>query len=89
MFSVKFSFQGGIFLLELLNEYCGGIPNVIVSLFMCVGLAWIYRVRHFCADIQLMIGRPVSVWWKAMWCIVSPLSVMVCLPSFDIVQWTL
>jgi len=70
-------FQGGIYALELLNDFCGGLPNVVIGLFMCLGLMWIYKVRHFCADVELMIGRPVSVYWKAMWCVISPVIMVV------------
>ncbi|XP_052795019.1 uncharacterized protein LOC128228029 isoform X2 [Mya arenaria] len=73
--------RGGQYLLQLLDEFCGGTPSVVVGLFMCLGLAWVYRVRHFCKDIQLMIGHPVSWWWRAMWCIVSPLIMMFILVS--------
>ncbi|KAL4230155.1 hypothetical protein ACF0H5_010540 [Mactra antiquata] len=64
--------RGGVFLLQLLDEFCGGTPTVVIGIFMCVGLAWVYKIRHFCTDIRLMIGRPVNWWWRAMWCGVTP-----------------
>ncbi|KAH3833324.1 hypothetical protein DPMN_106630 [Dreissena polymorpha] len=73
--------RGGLYILQLLDEYCGGMPNLVIGLFMCVGLAWVYGVRKLCFDIQRMIGRPVSCWWKAMWSVVSPLIMLFILVS--------
>lgn len=64
--------RGGPFLLQLFDEFVGGTPNVVIGIFMCVGLAWVYKVRHFCTDLRLMLSRPVSWWWRGMWCIMSP-----------------
>lgn len=76
---IKYSitFQGGPFLLQLFDEFVGGTPNVVIGIFMCVGLAWVYKVRHFCTDLRLMLSRSVSWWWRAMWCCLSPVIMIV------------
>ncbi|XP_053400420.1 uncharacterized protein LOC123556538 [Mercenaria mercenaria] len=73
--------EGGLYLLQLLDQFCGGTPNVVIGIFMCVGLAWVYKIRHFCTDLGLMLGRPVSWWWRGMWCFVSPVIMIFILVS--------
>ena len=46
-------FQAGLFLVELLDEFCGSIPFLIFGLFMCCALAWIYNTRNFCICFRL------------------------------------
>ena len=71
--------QAGIYLIELLDEFCGGIPFIIIGLFMCSALAWIYNVRHFCTDIKQMTGSKVGLWWRVMWCFFTPVIIVVSL----------
>lgn len=73
-------FQGGIFLIQLLDEFCGGIPFIIIGLFMCSALAWIYNVRRFCTDIKQMIETNVSLWWRVMWVFFTPAIIVVSIP---------
>ncbi|KAM6093577.1 sodium-dependent proline transporter-like [Chlamydotis macqueenii] len=49
--------QGGIFWFTLLDTYSTGFGLLIVTLFMCLGIAFCYGVDQFCRDIVDMICR--------------------------------
>ena len=70
-------FQSGIYLVQLLDEFCGAIPFIIIGLFMCSALAWVYNIRNFCTDIKHMIGSSVSMWWRVLWVIFTPAIIVV------------
>ncbi|XP_062602139.1 uncharacterized protein LOC134263777 isoform X2 [Saccostrea cucullata] len=67
------STQGGIYVLTLIDEYAAGFATMVNGVFMCVAIGWIYGVRQFCTDIKRMIGHSVGYWWKALWCVISPI----------------
>ncbi|KAK6172240.1 hypothetical protein SNE40_015945 [Patella caerulea] len=64
--------QGGIYILQLMDEFVAGFPPMINAVFMCIAIGWTYGVKQFCQDIMHMIGTPVSWWWRIMWYGVSP-----------------
>ncbi|NXK99565.1 SC6A7 protein, partial [Mesembrinibis cayennensis] len=49
--------QGGIFWFTLIDTYSTGFGLIIVTLFMCLGIAFCYGVNQFCQDIVDMICR--------------------------------
>uniref|UniRef100_A0A8B9S8V8 Transporter n=1 Tax=Apteryx owenii TaxID=8824 RepID=A0A8B9S8V8_APTOW len=52
--------QGGIFWFTLIDTYSTGFGLIIITLFMCLGIAFCYgerRVNQFCQDIVDMICR--------------------------------
>ncbi|NXT44978.1 SC6A7 protein, partial [Pelecanoides urinatrix] len=49
--------QGGIFWFTLIDTYSTGFGLIIVTLFMCLGIAFCYGVNQFCQDILDMICR--------------------------------
>ncbi|KAK3594648.1 hypothetical protein CHS0354_003571 [Potamilus streckersoni] len=71
--------QAGIYILQLVDEYAATIPPIVNGIVMCLVLAWIYKVRHFCSDIQHMSGFPVSSWWKVVWSFITPIIIILLL----------
>ncbi|NXK54794.1 SC6A7 protein, partial [Chauna torquata] len=47
--------QGGIFWFTLIDTYSTGFGLVIITLFMCLGIAFCYGINQFCQDIMDMI----------------------------------
>ncbi|XP_070198562.1 uncharacterized protein [Littorina saxatilis] len=68
--------QGGMYLLQLMDEYLCSFPLMICGLVMCMGIAWVYGLNQFCADIEHMISRKVSLWWRFMWSSASPVVIL-------------
>ncbi|XP_061183619.1 uncharacterized protein LOC133191891 isoform X2 [Saccostrea echinata] len=73
LLGLPLSTQGGIYVLTLIDEYAAGFATMVNGVFMCIAIGWIYGVRQFCTDIKRMIGQSVGYWWKALWCVISPI----------------
>ncbi|XP_067145681.1 sodium-dependent proline transporter-like isoform X2 [Apteryx mantelli] len=54
--------QGGVFWFTLIDTYSTGFGLIIITLFMCLGIAFCYGVNQFCQDIVDMICR------RPPWC---------------------
>ena len=65
--------QGGMYVIQLIDNYAATYSLLIIGLFECSVLAFIYGVGNFSKDIERMLGKPVSIWWKVMWCCVTPI----------------
>ncbi|XP_063402069.1 sodium- and chloride-dependent glycine transporter 1-like [Mytilus trossulus] len=64
-------FQGGIYFFQLFDWFAGaGVP--LFGLIECIVFGWIYGADNFSRDIEQMIGRPVPVIIRILWCFVTP-----------------
>ncbi|CAF2381555.1 unnamed protein product [Rotaria sp. Silwood2] len=67
--------RGGLYVLNIIDQYLGGFPWLIIGVIELFCIAWVYGVDNFCDDIALMIGekRRPSIFWKICWKYISPL----------------
>ncbi|CAG0921433.1 unnamed protein product [Notodromas monacha] len=83
--AMSMSFQGGIWMMTLLNDYAATAPVLIVSLFNAVIFAYLYGVHRLFQDMETMVG-PVSKFTKAYlfatWKFSGPATVFLCLMYF-------
>ncbi|XP_021239749.1 sodium-dependent proline transporter-like [Numida meleagris] len=70
--------QGGIFWFTLIDTYSTGFGLIIITLLMCVGIAFCYGIERFCQDIVTMICRcppwysRVLGYFKLCWVFLTP-----------------
>lgn len=68
--------KGGMHILTLYNWYAASYALIMLSFLELVIVAWIYGVRNFVSDIELMIGKMSPRFWRywmAMWKFVTPI----------------
>lgn len=68
--------KGGMHVLTLYNWYAASYALIMLSFLELVIVAWIYGVRNFIKDIELMIGKKSTRFWRywmAMWVVVTPI----------------
>ncbi|CAF1368992.1 unnamed protein product [Rotaria sp. Silwood1] len=67
--------RGGLYILNIIDQYLGGFPWLIIGVLELFCIAWIYGVDNFCDDIAIMLGekRRPSRFWKICWQYISPL----------------
>lgn len=73
--------QGGIWLVVLMDTYVAAWGPLLVGFFMCIALGWVYGVDYFCANIRAMLGREPTSWWRNMWRMSTPITLLVIYPS--------
>ncbi|GFS19354.1 sodium- and chloride-dependent glycine transporter 1-like [Elysia marginata] len=64
--------QGGIYVLQIMDWYCASFSLMLISLFECLALSWVYGTDNLFRDIELMIGYKPSFLWRYMWKFVTP-----------------
>ncbi|CAG5126719.1 unnamed protein product [Candidula unifasciata] len=64
---------GGMYLLQLMDNYVGGMTLIIIGFIEIIALVFIYGVNRFCRDIHVMTGSTHFLFWKVTWRILSPL----------------
>ncbi|OWF44590.1 sodium- and chloride-dependent glycine transporter 1-like [Mizuhopecten yessoensis] len=78
---------GGMYLLQLMDNYVGGWTLLIIGLFENICVAYVYGVNRFLKDIETMLGFKMVMWWKICWWVISPVT-LVALFIFTFVDYT-
>ncbi|XP_071144363.1 sodium- and chloride-dependent taurine transporter-like [Mytilus edulis] len=71
--------HGGIYVFELFNFYSTCIIILLIGFFECVAVAWVYGVRRFYDNVEMMLGRRINPYMGFCWTFLSP---MFCLGMF-------
>ncbi|XP_060579195.1 sodium-dependent neutral amino acid transporter B(0)AT3-like [Ruditapes philippinarum] len=77
--SLCFANQAGAYIFTLFDEYSGNIPLLIVALSQVLAVSYIYGLKRFGDDIELMTGQRPNWYWMACWKYISPLAMTVIL----------
>lgn len=60
-------------MLNLVDNYAGGFPLIIVGIGELIAINWVYGFRRFNDDIFLMTGRRAPMYFNVMWVAFSPI----------------
>ncbi|CAO1336167.1 unnamed protein product, partial [Diamesa hyperborea] len=63
---------GGVYLVNFLNVYGPGLAILFVVFVEAAGVFWFYGVDNFSADIEQMLGKKPSLYWRICWRYISP-----------------
>ena len=79
--------RAGLYILTLFDDFGGSYGNfsmlrtldlfffvalLVISVVEMVSICYIYGLDNFCSDIQIMIKKPVGMFWRICWKFVSP-----------------
>ncbi|GLH12445.1 Sodium-dependent dopamine transporter [Gryllus bimaculatus] len=65
--------NGGMYMLQLLDWYSASISVILICIVEVVIVGWIYGCENFVRDVEFMIGKKVSLWWKLCWKYITPI----------------
>ena len=74
-------------MLNLFNWQAGGVSLLFVALCEVLTLSYGYGAGRFIDDMEFMLGKRPSVWWKFCWKFASPLLIGGLL-IFSLATWT-
>ncbi|CAF1069314.1 unnamed protein product [Adineta steineri] len=49
--------RGGLYVLNIVDQYLGGFPWLIIGVIELFCISWVYGMDNFCDDIALMLGE--------------------------------
>ncbi|XP_014489453.1 PREDICTED: sodium-dependent nutrient amino acid transporter 1-like [Dinoponera quadriceps] len=64
---------GGQFMLGLVDFYAGSFIIFFLAMLEMSGVFWLYGLENFLDDVEFMLQRRPSVYWRICWAIVTPL----------------
>ncbi|KAL8566526.1 hypothetical protein ACOMHN_009740 [Nucella lapillus] len=76
---LAFCAQGGMYVLQLFDNYAATYSLLFIGLVECVVLSWVYGTERFFDDIQLMLGKRPGKIWSISWKFVAPIALAVIL----------
>ncbi|XP_076359543.1 sodium- and chloride-dependent glycine transporter 1-like [Tachypleus tridentatus] len=79
--------RGGMYFLQLMDWYSATFSLMIIALFETIVISWVYGIDRFMLDINLMLNRTLSLWWKLCWCYITPITIF-CLLLFIMINHT-
>ncbi|XP_069181360.1 sodium-dependent neutral amino acid transporter B(0)AT3 isoform X2 [Procambarus clarkii] len=84
--SMVFAHGAGNYVFILFDDFSGNIPLLIVAFFECVSVSYVYGLKRFSDDIELMIGSRPSGFFLLCWKYISPAVMLTILGSSVIKQ---
>eukprot|EP00062_Callorhinchus_milii_P003799 gi/632941470/ref/XP_007885882.1/ PREDICTED: sodium- and chloride-dependent glycine transporter 2 [Callorhinchus milii] len=78
--------RSGIYTLQLVDTYAASYSLVIIAIFELVGISYLYGLKRFCEDIEMMIGFQPSYFWRVCWAFVTP-TILTFILCFSFYQW--
>lgn len=68
---------GGQWMLTLVDHFGGTFLIFALAILQLVGIMWIYGMENFCWDVEFMLDRKVSIFWRLSWFLVTPVFMIV------------
>ncbi|XP_020712549.1 sodium-dependent nutrient amino acid transporter 1 isoform X2 [Ceratitis capitata] len=75
--SIIYVTPGGQWILNLVDYYGGTYVIFGLAILETVGISWIYGINSFCDDVKFMTKREVSLYWRACWAVLTPISMII------------
>ncbi|XP_065204180.1 sodium-dependent neutral amino acid transporter B(0)AT3 isoform X2 [Planococcus citri] len=83
LISMCFAHGAGSYVFTLFDDFSGNFPLLIIAFFECIAISYVYGVKKFSDDIELMIGSRPSLYWQICWKYFSPLAmILILMASF-------
>ncbi|CAH1119399.1 unnamed protein product [Phaedon cochleariae] len=76
LISMAFAHGAGSYVFVLFDNYCGTYPLLIIAFFECIGVSYVYGLKRFADDIEMMTGSRPGLYWLICWKYLSPLAML-------------
>ncbi|XP_071088903.1 sodium- and chloride-dependent glycine transporter 2-like [Haliotis cracherodii] len=68
--------KGGIYMLTLIDWYCGSYNVMLVALSEIICIMYVYGVKQFMEDIEMMLGHRPNPYWIFNWVFLTPVTLL-------------
>lgn len=66
-------------MLTLVDEFGASTVIYVIVIFETAGVCWVYGLSNLRRDIEFMVKRPVSWYWRICWGIIIPVGLSIIL----------
>lgn len=78
-----FANGAGNYIFQLMDSFAGNFPLLIIAFCECVGVSYVYGLKRFADDIEMMTGSRPGIYWMLCWKYISPIAMItILLASF-------
>jgi solute carrier family 6 (neurotransmitter transporter, glycine) member 5/9 len=63
---------GGQWILNLVDHFGGTFLIFALAILELIGIFWVYGLEQFCWDVEFMLNRKVTPFWRISWFVVTP-----------------
>ncbi|XP_015789036.1 sodium-dependent neutral amino acid transporter B(0)AT2 isoform X2 [Tetranychus urticae] len=81
LLSLIFAHGAGNYIFTLFDNFAGNFPLLIVAFFECIAIAFVYGLKRFSDDLELMTGKRPSNYMLFCWRYAAPFTMSVILVS--------
>ncbi|XP_015771579.1 PREDICTED: sodium-dependent neutral amino acid transporter B(0)AT2-like [Acropora digitifera] len=86
LFGLSMVSSRGFYIFQMFDDYSVIIPLLVIALFQCIGVAWVYGNERFADDIEFMTGKRPWIGWMICWKYISPLALFIVLVALIVQQ---
>ncbi|KAI5721345.1 hypothetical protein M8J77_019522 [Diaphorina citri] len=79
--SMSFAHGAGNYVFILFDSFSGNFPLLIIAFFECIAVSYIYGLKRFADDIEMMTGSRPSLYWLLCWKYISPTVMLIIFTS--------
>ncbi|XP_068143613.1 sodium- and chloride-dependent glycine transporter 1 [Drosophila tropicalis] len=65
--------NGGMFVLQLFDWYSSAIAVIVICMVEIIMVSYIYGIKNFLFDVEFMIGKRPSWFWRISWQFLTPI----------------
>ncbi|KAG5684894.1 hypothetical protein PVAND_014104 [Polypedilum vanderplanki] len=81
MLSLVFANGAGSYIFQLMDSFAGNYTLLIIAFFECISVSYVYGLRRFADDIELMTGSRPHIYWMLCWKYISPIAMLTILTA--------
>lgn len=76
-----FANGAGSYIFQLMDSFAGNYTLLIIAFFECISVSYVYGIKKFADDIELMTGSRPGLYWMICWKYVSPVAMIIILSA--------
>eukprot|EP00116_Pleurobrachia_bachei_P001834 sb/3462096/ len=68
--------RNGLYIVDLFDNFSANFPLMMVAFCEVTAVSWVYGINRFCRDFENMTGYYPNIVWRALWVVITPLSIL-------------
>ncbi|XP_053205202.1 sodium-dependent neutral amino acid transporter B(0)AT3-like [Panonychus citri] len=81
LLSLVFAHGAGSYIFTLFDNFAGNFPLLIIAFFECIAIAFVYGLKRFSDDLELMTGKRPNHYMLFCWRYAAPCTMLIILIS--------